>query len=103
MTEGSASVHGPHLEITRWFPTEVAAGAELTVTVRVNCPFGCDLRGMEVVVEAPEGPVVTEKLVSWEEGSNATAEKPGCCDWIHVAHSADECNLVSVAALARCP
>lgn len=74
MTEGPASVHGPHLEITRWFPAEVAAGTELTFTVRVNCPFGCDLRGMEVVVEAPEGPVVTETLVSWDAGSNATAE-----------------------------
>jgi hypothetical protein len=72
--EGSPPVHGPHLEIDRWFPAEVAAGAELIFTVRVNCPFGCDLRGMEVVVEAPEGPLVTEKLVSWGEGSNATAE-----------------------------
>ena len=73
MTDGSAA-HEPNLEISQWFPSEVAAGAELTFKVRIECPFGCDLRGTEVVVEAPEGPVITSELVSWDEGINETGE-----------------------------
>ena len=67
-------MHEPQLEISRWFPSEVAAGAELTFQVRVTCPFGCDLRGTEVVVTAPEGPVVTSELVSCDRGINETDE-----------------------------
>ena len=73
MTDGSAA-HELHLEISQWFPSEVAAGAELTFKVRVRCPFGCDLRGTEVLVEAPEGPVITSELVLWDEGINETGE-----------------------------
>ena len=73
MTDGSA-VHEPHLEVSRWFPSEVATGSELTFKVRINCPSGCDLRGTEVVVEATQGPVITSELVSWDQGINETDE-----------------------------
>ena len=73
MTDGSAA-HELDLEISKWFPSEVAAGAELTFKIRVRCPFGCDLRGMEVLVEAPEGLLITSGLVSWDEGTNETGE-----------------------------
>jgi hypothetical protein len=33
---------------------EVDAGAELTVTARVSCPMGCDLRGQSVSIRNPE-------------------------------------------------
>ena len=64
----------PNLEISQRFPSEVAAGSELTFKVRIECPFGCDLRGSEVVVEAAAGPVTTSELVSWDEGINETGE-----------------------------
>ena len=67
-------MHQPHLEISNWFPSEVAAGAELTFKVRVRCPFGCDLRGTEVLVTASEGPVMTSELVSCHHGINETGE-----------------------------
>lgn len=67
-------MHEPHLEISRWFPSEVAAGAELTFQVRVTCPSGCDLRGTEVAVTTPEGPVMTSELVSCDQGINQTGE-----------------------------
>jgi len=60
--------------VSQWFPSEVAAGAELTFKIQVSCPSGCDLRGTEVVVETPEGPLITSELVSWDEGINETAE-----------------------------
>ena len=73
MTDGSAA-HEPNLEISQRLPSEVAAGSELTFKVRIECPFGCDLRGSEVVVEAAAGPVATSELVSWDEGINETGE-----------------------------
>ena len=73
MTDGSEA-HELHLEISQGFPSEVAAGAELNFRVRVSCPFGCDLRGTEVVVEASAGRVTTSELVSWDEGTNETGE-----------------------------
>ena len=73
MTDERA-VHEPHLEVSRWFPSEVAAGAELTFQIRVTCPSGCDLRGTEVAVTTPEGPVMTSELVSFDQGINETGE-----------------------------
>ena len=67
-------MHESHLEVSRWFPSEVAAGAELTFQVRVTCPSGCDLRGTEVSVTAPQGPVMTSELVSCDQGINETGE-----------------------------
>ena len=67
-------MHEPQLEINRWFPSVVAAGAELNFQVRVTCPLGCDLRGTEVLVTAPEGPVMTSELVSCDQGINKTGE-----------------------------
>ncbi len=67
-------MHEPQLEINRWFPSVVAAGAELNFQVRVTCPLGCDLRGTEVLVTAPEGPVMTSELVSCDQGINETGE-----------------------------
>ena len=67
-------MHEPQLEISRWFPSVVAAAAELTFQVRVTCPFGCDLCGTEVLVTGPEGPVMTSELVSCDQGINETGE-----------------------------
>jgi len=36
-------------------PTEVDAGAELTVTVRAACPHGCDLVGQKVTIRSEDG------------------------------------------------
>jgi len=42
----------------------VAAGAELTLRVRAECASGCDLRGAEVALMAPDGPVFTVSITS---------------------------------------
>jgi hypothetical protein len=36
-------------------PSEVDAGAELTVTVRASCPHGCDLVGQSVSIRSEDG------------------------------------------------
>ncbi len=57
-------MHEPRLEINRWFPREVAAGAELTFEARVECPSGCDLQGGEVLVSSSDGSVLASQIVS---------------------------------------
>jgi hypothetical protein len=42
--------HGQRTCAVEVSPSEVDAGAELTVTVRVACPDGCDLRGQSVSI-----------------------------------------------------
>ena len=42
--------HGQLICAVEISPREVDAGAELTVTLRVSCPHGCDLRGQSVSI-----------------------------------------------------
>jgi hypothetical protein len=43
-------------------PPEVEAGTDITLTVNVSCPSGCDLRGRVVKVVAPDGVLMTKEL-----------------------------------------
>ncbi len=48
MAAKAARTHGQCTCTVEASPSEVDAGAELTVTARVSCPHGCDLRGQSV-------------------------------------------------------
>ncbi len=51
--------HSPLIELSSPLPPDVEAGTELTLGIRVTCPFGCDLGGESVQALAPDGSVVT--------------------------------------------
>ena len=46
--------HGQRTCAVEVSPSEVDAGAELTVTVRVSCPHGCDLTGQSVSIRSQD-------------------------------------------------
>ena len=50
MAAKAVRTHGRRTCTVEVSPREVDAGAELTVTVRVSCPDGCDLRGQSVSI-----------------------------------------------------
>jgi hypothetical protein len=50
MAAKAVRTHGPRTCAVEVSPSEVDAGADLTVTVRVSCPDGCDLRGQSVSI-----------------------------------------------------
>ena len=54
MTAKSARMHHQRTCTVEVSPREVDAGAELTVTVRVSCPHGCDLQGQSVSIRNPD-------------------------------------------------
>jgi hypothetical protein len=47
--------HGLRTCAVEFFPSEVDAGAELTVRALVSCPHGCDLRGQSVSIRNQDG------------------------------------------------
>ena len=53
-------------------PTEVAAGAGFDVKLTVSCAFGCELRGLPLRIDAPDGTVSTA-IPSASEGDGAIA------------------------------
>ena len=63
-------IHLPRIALSSPLPPDVEAGAELTLGVRVTCPFGCDLPGESVQALAPDGSVVTAEPERPVEGSN---------------------------------
>ena len=46
----SVKTHGQRTCTVEVSPSEVDAGADLTLKVRVSCPHGCDLRGQSVAI-----------------------------------------------------
>src|SRR5882762_11871685 len=50
MAAKATRTHGQRTCAVEVSPSEVDAGAELTVTVRVSCPDGFDLRGQSVSI-----------------------------------------------------
>jgi hypothetical protein len=50
MAAKAVSTHGPGMCAVEVAPSEVDAGAELTVTARASCPHGCDLSGQSVSI-----------------------------------------------------
>jgi hypothetical protein len=54
MAAKKLKTHGQRMCAVEVSPGEVDAGTELTVTARVSCPMGCDLRGQRVSIRNPE-------------------------------------------------
>jgi len=52
MAAKAVSTHGERTCTVEVAPSEVDAGAELTVTVRAACPHGCDLTGQRVSIQS---------------------------------------------------
>src|SRR5262249_30258003 len=50
MVINPASTHHPRMCTVELYPGDVDAGADLTMTGRVSCPHGCDLRGQRVSI-----------------------------------------------------
>jgi len=50
MAAKGVSTHGERTCTVEVTPSEVDAGAELTVTVRASCPDGCELTGQSVSI-----------------------------------------------------
>ena len=54
---------------------EVDAGTDIVLTIKVACPYGCDLRGRVVNVMAPDGAVVAGSgLANFTDNANETTE-----------------------------
>jgi hypothetical protein len=54
MAAKALSTHGQRTCTVEVSPSEVDAGAELTVSVRVSCPHGCDLSGQSVSIRGED-------------------------------------------------
>ena len=68
-------VHPITVELSRSLDADVDAGTEIVLKVKVSCAHGCDLRGQEIDVVAPDGAVVgSGRLVEFSENVNETAE-----------------------------
>jgi hypothetical protein len=55
MAPKPVSAHHQRICAVEVSPSEVAAGAELTVAVAVSCPHGCDLRGQSISIQDRDG------------------------------------------------
>lgn len=66
--------HPTKVEISQPIPLEVEAGTDITLKVRVSCPFGCDLRGRPVTLMAPDGVVMTSELARYDDKISETED-----------------------------
>lgn len=64
--------HPIQVEIGESIPPEVYAGTDIALKVKVTCPRGCDLRGTQVKVMAPDAVVMTSELATYENNINET-------------------------------
>jgi hypothetical protein len=62
------SAHHQRTCAVEFSPSEVAAGAELTVAVVASCPQGCDLRGQSVSIQDREGAELASSELTEFEG-----------------------------------
>jgi hypothetical protein len=73
MAAKSAVTHHPRTFTVELSPGEVDAGADLTVTGRVSCPFGCDLRGQRVSIRNQDNTeLASAELTGFEGGAYVT-------------------------------
>lgn len=73
MAAKAVSTHGERTCALEVAPTEVDAGAELSVTVRAACPHGCDLTGQRVFIrDRGDAELVRGELAAHEDGAFMT-------------------------------
>ena len=74
MAAKPVSTHGERTCTVEVAPSEVDAGAELTVTVRASCPHGCDLSGQSVSIrDRDDADLACAELTALEDGAFGTA------------------------------
>jgi len=74
MAAKAVSTHGERTCTVEVAPTEVDAGAELTVTVRASCAHGCDLNGHGVSIrDRDDAELVCAELAALENETFGTA------------------------------
>jgi hypothetical protein len=74
MAAKAVSTHGERTCTVEVAPSEVDAGAELTVTVRASCPHGCDLTGQSVSIrDRDDAELACAALAGLEDGAFGTA------------------------------
>jgi hypothetical protein len=65
-------VHTTTLEVTRAIPSEVEAGAAVTIEVRVSCAAGCRFDGAPIEVVTAEGVVVARTQTETADSDDAS-------------------------------
>ena len=73
MAAKATSTHGERTCTVEVAPSEVDAGAELTVTVRATCPHGCDLTGQSVSIRDQHNAELARADLSADDGKTYTA------------------------------
>jgi hypothetical protein len=73
MAAKSVSAHHQRTCAVEVSPSQVAAGAELTVAVAVSCPHGCDLRGQRVSIQDRDGAELASSELMEFEGDTYVA------------------------------
>jgi hypothetical protein len=64
--------HQVNIELSQSVPTELEAGADIILNVKVSCREGCDLRSIPVNVMAADEVVITRDLAAFREAINET-------------------------------
>jgi hypothetical protein len=73
MTAEAVIKHGKRTCTVEVAPSEVDAGAELTVAVRTSCPHGCDLTGQSVSIRDRDDAELAHADLSADDGKTSTA------------------------------
>ena len=68
MAAKTIRTHGQRMCAVEASPSEVDAGAELTVMGRVSCPHGCDLRGQSISIRNQDGAELANAELSGADG-----------------------------------
>jgi len=67
--------HPTTVSLSRPLATEVDAGTEIVLKIRVSCPHGCDLRERVIDVIAHDGALAaTSRLAEFDDSANETTE-----------------------------
>jgi hypothetical protein len=68
--DDAVSIHRTAIELSTAIPSEVEAGASISLTVRVYCPEGCDLR------DAPVALMAGDRVMAAGERASQDGESP---------------------------
>jgi hypothetical protein len=74
MAARAVSTHGERTCTVEVGPSEVDAGADLTVTVRASCPQGCDLSGQSVSIRDRDNAELAHADLSADDSETYTAD-----------------------------
>jgi hypothetical protein len=74
MMAKAVRTHGRRTCAVEVSASEVDAGAELTLSAHVSCPYGCDLRGQRVSIRNPDGAeLASGELTAFDGAAHVTS------------------------------